>query len=74
MGDREWVASIPVATDEEMATLVVPCRMGKRRCQATCRLHKGLDGKWYAPEGWGSRDRYGWDCPAHNIERPGQVQ
>ena len=57
MGDREWVASIPVATDEEMAALVVPCRLGKRRCQATCRLHKGLDGTWYAPEGWGSRDR-----------------
>ncbi len=67
MDDCDWVARIPVATDEEMATLIVPCRLGKRRCQATGRLHKGADGKWYAPKGWGSRDRYGWCCPAHNT-------
>ncbi len=67
MDDRDWLASIPEATEEEMAALIVPCRMGKRRCQATCRLHKGADGKWHAPLGWGSRDRYGWYCPAHNM-------
>jgi len=67
MDDREWLASIPEATDEEMAALIVPCRLGKRRCQATCRLHKGSDGKWYAPDGWGSRYRYGWYCPTHNT-------
>ncbi len=67
MDDRDWLASIPEATDEEMAALVVSCRMGKRRCQATCHVHKGPDGNWYAPEGWGSRHRYGWYCPEHNT-------
>jgi len=55
MDDHDWLASIPVATDEEIATLVVPCRLGNRRCQATCRLHKRSDGKWSAPEGWVAR-------------------
>jgi hypothetical protein len=64
MGDREWVARIPVATDEEMAALVVACRLGQQRCPATCRLHKGADGAWSPPAGWGARDRYGWYCPA----------
>ncbi len=67
MDDREWLASIPEATDEEMAALIVPCRLGKRRCQATGHLHKGSDGKWSAPKGWVARDRYGWYCPAHNT-------
>lgn len=66
MDDLEWLASIPEATDEEMAALVVTCRMGKRRCQATCHLTKRSDGKWYPPEGWGSPYRYGWYCPTHN--------
>ena len=39
-------------------------RLGQQRCPATCRLHKGADGAWSPPAGWGARDRYGWYCPA----------
>ena len=64
--DLEWLVNLPEATDAEMAAMIVHCRMGTRRCQETCHLHKGPDGTWAAPAGWGSPHRYGWSCPEHN--------